>query len=281
LIVAVDNQQVSQLEVIKQRGFANGCDELQYLTTHSMRTLTPELKAIEVLFSPKTGIVDSHALMIAMLGDFESSSGHLVCSSEISFVEVKNGYYEIGLNDSERSLLQTKILINAAGLDATNFACKIDALKLSHIPEFSLAKGSYFTYAGKCPFSHLIYPVPEKGGLGIHLTLDLHGQAKFGPDVEWIDHINYTVDAAKADNFYKVISKYWPSCDRQKLMPGYSGIRPKIGNCIDFLDDFIIQTEVQHGLKGLVNLFGIESPGLTSCMAIADYVFESLIELED
>jgi len=281
LIVAVDQEQAQQLVNIKQRAAANGCHEIHYLATHSIKTLEPELNAVEVLFSPKTGIIDSHALMMGLLGDFEASNGHLIFSSEISFIEFKKGYYEIGLNDAEKSLLQTKILVNAAGLDAINVSKRIDGLLPLHIPEFSLAKGSYFTYAGRSPFSHLIYPIPERGGLGIHLTLDLQGQARFGPDVEWVEHVNYTVDSDKADDFHRAISKYWPNCDRQRLIPGYAGIRPKIGNHVDFNDDFLIQTEMHHGLEGLANLFGIESPGLTSCMAIADYVFETLIKKEN
>jgi L-2-hydroxyglutarate oxidase LhgO len=223
------------------------------------------------LLSQSTGIVDSHALMLSLEGDIANAGGIVVLNSPVTHTQYVQGAIELVTNDGAR--LRTKLLVNAAGLQATALAKQFKGLAAQHIPQAFFAKGNYFTLAGRAPFSHLIYPVPEAAGLGVHLTLDLGGQAKFGPDVQWLDSpVDLTVDPARGDAFYAEVRKYWPGLQDGALLPGYAGIRPKISGPNDPAADFLLQGPQTHGVPGLVNLFGIESPGLTASLAIGQHV---------
>ncbi len=275
LIFAHSDTQLGELDAILAHARQAGVDDLRPLDRAGARAMEPELDCAGALFSPSTGIVDSHAFMLALLGEAESHGAMLVPGSEITRVTHVNGLWHVHLDDGEAAVA-SPILINAAGLGAQALATRIEALPATHVPPLHLARGVYFTYSGKVPFSHLIYPVPEAGGLGTHLTLDLGGQARFGPDVEWIDTIDYTVDPDRLPRFAAAAKRIWPGLDETRLQPGYAGIRPKVSGPGEPAGDFIISGPEDHGCTGLVNLFGIESPGLTASMAIADVVAAKL-----
>ncbi len=271
-IVAQTADQALKLEQLRNAGADNGVTDLNFLDSSAVRMGEPALKARDVLFSPSTGIVDSHAYMQSLVSDVTQAGGVIVYKTPCTRVEIKPNGFDMTLGGAEPSVVSCRILINASGLHAIDLANRIEGLPKHHIPKACFAKGNYFSYMGKVPFSRLIYPVPETGGLGIHLTLDLNGQARFGPDVEWVDEIDYQVNESSRHKFAEAIQTYWPSCQADQLMPAYSGIRPKLGTFQHFSSDFAIQTEQEHGVPGLVNLFGIESPGLTASLAIAEKV---------
>ena len=271
LLVATSQAQLSGLESIRTRAQANGVLDLQWLSRDEALALEPALECVAALHSPSTGIVDSHALMLALQGDLENAGGLVALNSPLEHASQAREAIDLVAADGTR--LQARTVINAAGLWAPGLAAHFGGLDARHVPEARYAKGSYFTLAGRAPFSRLIYPVPEAAGLGVHLTLDLGGQAKFGPDVQWVDGPDdLVVDAARGDAFYDEVRKYWPGLRDGALAPGYAGIRPKIHGPNEPVADFVIQGPSTHGVPGLVNLFGIESPGLTSALAIADYV---------
>jgi L-2-hydroxyglutarate oxidase LhgO len=271
LIVATSAQQVQQLEAIAGKARANGVDDLVLITRQQALELEPALQCEAALLSPSTGIVDSHALMLAMQGDLENASGLVALNSPVASVQVNPAHFVVETIDGTQ--IQCSVLVNAAGLMATAIASRMQGLDPSHIPPTFFAKGNYFTLAGRSPFSRLIYPVPEAAGLGVHLTVDLGGQAKFGPDVEWVDSAeDLEVDPKRSDSFYAEIRKYWPALQDGALQPGYAGIRPKIQGPHEPASDFLIQGPQDHGIAGLVNLFGFESPGLTSSLAIGERV---------
>lgn len=272
LIVATRPEEADKLQSIRTRASANGVDDLQFLSGTEARALEPALACRAALLSPSTGIVDSHALMLSLRGEAEAAGAAFAFHAPLSQARVKRDGIEIDVGGEAPMSLQCRLLINAAGLGATMVARRIDGMPPGLIPPAYLAKGNYFSCSARSPFSRLIYPVPEPGGLGVHLTLDLAGQAKFGPDVEWIDSIDYTVDPTRAEKFYPAIRRYWPGLPDGALTPGYAGIRPKIVPPAVAVQDFVIQDGRVHGVAGLINLFGIESPGLTSCLAIADHV---------
>lgn len=275
LIVATSAAQVAELEVIRQRALANGVDDLRLLTAEQAHALEPALRCEAALLSPSTGIVDSHGLMLALQGDLEQAGGAVALCSEFSHAHIHPDGIEIHTEDG--TALLTSLVVNAAGLYAPAVASRMEGLDAAHVPQAYYAKGNYFTLAGRAPFQHLIYPVPEAAGLGVHLTLDLGGQAKFGPDVQWVDTpTDLQVDPARGQSFYQEVRKYWPALRDDSLTAGYAGIRPKISAPHANSADFVIQTAHVHGHPGLVNLFGIESPGLTSCLAIADYVLHTI-----
>jgi len=271
-IVAQTPEQAEKLEQLKSVGIENGVNDLYFLDSNAIRMGEPSLKACEALYSPSTGIIDSHTYMQSLVADISQAGGVIVYKTPCTGVETKKSGFDVALGGSEPSVVSCRILINACGLHAVDFAKRIHGLSEQRIPNACFAKGNYFSYMGKVPFSRLIYPVPETGGLGIHLTLDLNGQARFGPDVEWVDQIDYQVDENAKHKFALAIQTYWPGCQVGQLMPSYSGIRPKLGSQQHFSNDFSIQTEQDHGVPGLVNLFGIESPGLTASLAIAEEV---------
>lgn len=270
LIVATAKNEDEKLASIRSHAAANGVDDLQVLSAAEARALEPALNCTGALLSPSTGIVDSHAYMLALRGEIEDAGGALAFHAPLLSAKTVTDGFEVEIGGESPMTLQCQTLINSAGLNAPAVARAIDGMPSGHIPNIYYAKGNYFSCNTRAPFSRLIYPVPEPGGLGVHLTIDLGGQAKFGPDVEWIDEINYAVDPARADKFYPAIRRYWPALPDGALAPSYSGIRPKIVPPAVAKQDFVIQGPEDHGLAGLVNLFGIESPGLTSSLAIAE-----------
>lgn len=282
LIVATSARQVDELCAIQANAQTNGVDDLQWLTREQALALEPQLACHAALHSPSTGIVDSHGLMLALLGDLEHAGGTLVTHAEVRSLAVRTGDSPAGIElataDGTRLLART--VVNAAGLQAPWLAARTQGLDARQVPAAHFAKGSYFTLSGRAPFDHLIYPVPEPGGLGVHLTLDLGGQAKFGPDVEWVRSTDdLQVDPARGEAFHAEVRKYWPGLPDGALQPGYAGIRPKLSGPGEPAADFVIQGARQHGVAGLVNLFGIESPGLTSCLALGERV-AMLVEAE-
>lgn len=275
LIVATTSAQVAQLQGIAEQARRNGVADLVMLSAEDTRQIEPQLVCEAALLSPSTGILDSHGLMLALLGDLENAGGVLALNSPLDRALVGPSGIELHAADGTR--LQARTVVNAAGLQAPALAARFAGLDPQFVPQAFYAKGNYFTLAKRAPFSHLIYPVPQAAGLGVHLTLDLGGQAKFGPDVQWVDGSDdLTVDPARGDGFYAEVRKYWPGLQDGALLPGYAGIRPKISGPGEPARDFVIQTPRDHGVPGLVNLFGIESPGLTSCLAIADMVAKQL-----
>jgi L-2-hydroxyglutarate oxidase LhgO len=274
LIVATTPSESEKLAAIKAHAEANGVSDLQTLTGEAARALEPALQCEAALLSPSTGIIDSHAYMLALRGHAEEAGTAFAFHTPLLAARVRDNAIEIDAGGETPMSLACRLLVNAAGLGATSVARSIDGMPVEKIPPAYLAKGNYFSCSARAPFSHLIYPVPEPGGLGVHLTLDMAGQARFGPDVEWVDHIDYAVDSARAERFYPAIRRYWPALPDGALMPSYSGMRPKIVPPAVAVQDFLIQGPKDHGIDGLINLFGIESPGLTSSLAIADYVGE-------
>jgi L-2-hydroxyglutarate oxidase LhgO len=272
LIVAADASETAQLDEIRRRAAANGVDDLREISAAEAIALEPALTCHGALISPSTGIIDSHAYMLALLGDAEAAGASLALSTPLISARVTGEGFEIAAGGAEPMKLGCRILINSAGLKATAVAKSIAGLAADKVPTPYFAKGNYFLLSGKSPFSRLIYPVPHPGGLGTHLTLDLSGQTRFGPDVEWVNRIDYRVDPARAEQFYRAIRRYWPGLPDDALVPGYSGIRPKIVPPEVAVQDFLVQGPRDHGVGGLVNLFGIESPGLTASLALADLV---------
>jgi L-2-hydroxyglutarate oxidase LhgO len=238
------------------------------------RALEPNLACTSALLSPTTGIVDSHGFMLALQGDAENAGAVLVFHSPVERARVVGGGVEIDVGGADPIGLRCGLLVNAAGLHAPALAARIDGMPRDHVPNTYYAKGNYFTLSGRSPFSRLIYPVPVPGGLGVHLTIDLGGQARFGPDVQWIEEIDYTVDPTRSESFYAAVRRYWPALKDGALQPGYAGIRPKIVPPGAPAQDFVVQGPQTHGVPGLINLFGIESPGLTASLALADFVVE-------
>ncbi|MFG1359456.1 NAD(P)/FAD-dependent oxidoreductase [Xanthobacter pseudotagetidis] len=272
LIVAASAGEVAYLEKLAANAAACGVDDLRLLDGAEARALEPALSVHAALLSPSTGIVDSHGYMLALQGDLEAAGGMLALSAPFVAAEEVAGGLRVRTGGPEPMTLDCRLLVNAAGLDAPSVAGAIHGMPGDLVPEQTLAKGNYFTCTRKVPFRHLIYPVPEPGGLGTHLTLDLAGQGRFGPDVEWVSARRYEVDPARRGSMLSSIRRYWPQVEAEDLIPGYAGIRPKIPGIAGKAPDFLIQGPRAHGVAGLINLFGIESPGLTSALAIAEEV---------
>lgn len=271
LVVATSEAQQAQLKVIAECGAANGVDNLQWLTRSEARQREPALECVAALYSPSTGIVDSHALMLSLQGDLEHAGGMVACNTQLLQAHCSPDGIVLTMQDGTR--LRANTVVNAAGLNAPLLALQFAGLDPRHVPQAFYAKGSYFSLTGKAPFSHLIYPVPEPAGLGVHLTLDLGGQAKFGPDVQWVaDPADLDVHAQRGAAFYDEVRKYWPALPADALVPAYAGMRPKIHAPTEPAADFVVQADSTHGIRGLINLFGIESPGLTSALALGEHV---------
>jgi L-2-hydroxyglutarate oxidase LhgO len=271
LIVASTTAEVGKLEAIQRQAAANGV-ALDLLDGPAARALEPALRVEGALRSPETGIVDSHGFMLSLQGEMEDHGGMIAYRAPLLGGEVTQGGIQLRVGGAEPTEIECRVLVNAAGLQAPAVARRIIGIPSQTIPQSWLCKGSYYGLAARAPFQRLIYPVPEPGGLGVHLTLDLGGQARFGPDVEWVETEDYTVDLNRAAGFYAAIRRYWPALPDGALVPGYAGIRPKISGPKDPAADFVISGPAVHGVEGLVNLFGIESPGLTSSLAIAEQV---------
>jgi L-2-hydroxyglutarate oxidase LhgO len=277
LLVAHGDAEEQSLEKTIKQAALNGVNDLTWLTERELKESNPELHATAALLSPSTGIIDVHGYMQALLADIERNNGQFVGKTKFISAAKNNTGFVVTLNSQDEIMqLSCDYLINAGGLHSTRVAENIIDLAKSHIPKLYYCRGHYFSYQGKSPFTQLIYPVPETHGLGIHASLDIGGQLKFGPDTQYIDDIDYQVSADLKTKFVTAIQRYYPSLDTTRLQPAYSGIRPKLEGPNDGFKDFIIQHEKVHGLKGLVNLFGIDSPGLTSSLAIAEYVEEKL-----
>jgi L-2-hydroxyglutarate oxidase LhgO len=275
LVVASDLLQVAQLQSIKRNAELNGVTDLEILEQRQALAKEPELHCMAALFSPSSGIVDSHALMLSLQGDAERAGALLAVQSKVMQGRVADHRISLVVGDDRSTELIANTVVNAAGLNAQQVAQSIGT-DVALIPEQLLAKGNYFALSGQCPFSHLIYPVPEVGGLGVHLTLDLAGQARFGPDVQWTETLDYSVDGARGGPFAERIKAYWPALDASRLHASYAGIRPKLKSLTGEAADFRIDGPKRHGIAGLVHLFGIESPGLTASLAIAAEVRRTL-----
>ncbi|MGF1626597.1 MAG: NAD(P)/FAD-dependent oxidoreductase [Alphaproteobacteria bacterium] len=276
LIVATAAEEVATLAQIKLRAEANGVDDMALLSAAEACALEPNLSCHGALLSPSTGILDSHAFMLSLQGDAEAAGAAVAFLSPLERAEASDSGFRLVVGGADPMALACRLLVNSAGLKAPAVARAIDRMPPDRVPTPFYAKGSYFTLAGRSPFSRLIYPVPVAGGLGTHSTVDLAGQARFGPDVEWVDRVDYAIDPDRSRSFYAAIRRYWPALPDGALQPGYTGIRPKIVPPAVAVQDFQIQGPADHGLVGLVNLFGIESPGLTASLAIADHVRDLL-----
>jgi len=274
LIVATDADENAMLAGIQRRAEANGVEGMRVLSATEAIAMEPNLHCTSALYSPTTGIIDSHGFMLALQGDAENAGAVCVFLSPVTGARAVSGGLDVHVGGSDPTNLHCRLLVNSTGLHAPTLARRIFGMPAERIPGRYYAKGNYFTLSRRSPFSRLIYPVPVPGGLGVHLTIDLGGQARFGPDVEWIDEIDYTVDPARADSFYAAVRKYWPDLPDGALQPGYAGIRPKITPRGAPAQDFVVQGPQTHGVAGLINLFGIESPGLTASLALADYVLK-------
>jgi L-2-hydroxyglutarate oxidase LhgO len=273
LIVATNENQLSELREIQKKAHENGVADVVEIPAAQAMRMEPALRCVAALHSPSTGIIDSHALMLAYLGDAEAAGAMLGLKSPLTKALFSDSGFEI---HSGETRIHSKILVNSAGLRAPSVARLMEGFPADKVPPEYYAKGNYYSLTSRPPFSRLVYPVPEPGGLGVHVTLDLAGQARFGPDVEWVERIglatDYAVDPRRAERFYAAIRRYWPALPDGALAPGYAGIRPKISGPKEPAADFVIQGPAGHGVAGLVNLFGIESPGLTASLALADDV---------
>lgn len=271
LIVATSEAQVGQLEHIRRAAAANGVVDLVAISRQQALELEPQLECVAALLSPSTGIIDSHAFMLVLQGDVENAGGMFAFNSPLQSASCQQDGIVLTAGDGTELLART--VVNAAGLYAPELARRFSGLQAHHVPPSYFAKGNYFTLTGRSPFDRLIYPVPEAAGLGVHLTIDMGGQAKFGPDVQWVQSADdLVVDPARGDAFYAEVRKYWPALPAGALIPGYAGMRPKIQAPDQGAADFVVQGSSEHGITGLVNLFGIESPGLTSALALAQRV---------
>jgi L-2-hydroxyglutarate oxidase LhgO len=286
LIVASDDTQINDLQAILYKAQNNHVPEIGIISGEEAKRLEPHLQCSAAILSASTGIVDSHGYMLSLLGGFEDAGGMVayqspLISAKALGAKAENGFaLEIGGADAMQ--IQTHLLINCAGLSAPAIAQKIEGLDINQVPKAYFAKGNYFSLSGKSPFTHLIYPIPEPGGLGVHLTLDMGGQAKFGPDVEWLDiesenQIDYTVNPKRSEGFYEAVRRYWPGLKDGSLQPDYAGVRAKIVPPNAPAGDFCFNGPNDHGMQGLFNLYGFESPGLTSSLAIAKHL-EGLIK---
>lgn len=278
LIVACAEEEKAGLTKLKAQAQANGVGDLAWLEPREVKRMEPEIRCTAALLSPSTGIVDSHAFMLSLLGEAEAAGAMAAFLSPVIGGQVGDGGIALEVGGAEPMRLKCRLLVNSAGNDAPPVAASLKGFPTQAVPKRYFCKGNYFTLTGvKPPFQRLIYPAPESAGLGVHVTIDMGGQAKFGPDVEWVDDPkNLDVDPARAAKFYAAIRRYWPGLPDGALMPGYAGMRPKLQAPGEPARDFVIQGPRAHGVPGLVNLYGIESPGLTASLALAEQVCEEL-----
>lgn len=275
-IVATSENEIAELERLKKAAAANGVPDLEWRTPDDVRQIEPAVFCVAALWSPSTGIIDSHGLMLAYQGDAEASGAMIAFHAPVIDGRVEDDGILLSVGGEQPMKIKADLVVNAAGLYAQKVAANLAGLAPEHVPPSYYAKGNYYSLVGKPPFTRPIYPVPESAGLGVHVTVDLGGQVRFGPDVEWIEGIDYDVDPKRADAFYDAVRKYYPALKDGAIQPGYSGIRPKLQAPGEPAKDFVIQGPADHGIEGLSNLFGIESPGMTASLAIADHVAELL-----
>ncbi len=288
LIVATSNDERDALNKLHQRALKNGVDDTVLIDKDTALAMQPGLRCVAALHSPSTGIIDSHSLMVSLHGEIENHGGLVINQTPVTAIDPAGNHFSVSTGGNSPTKLTCTEVINCTGLNAVPLANRISTLATHSIPKARFAKGNYFRLQGRAPFNSLIYPAPVTGGLGVHLTIDIGGQARFGPDVEWLatestdlttfsqDQFDYRVNPQRADRFYAAIRKYWPDLPDNALQPDYSGIRPKIERSDGGEIDFEISTHATHGIKGLINLYGIESPGLTSSLAIAEIVTSAL-----
>ena len=276
LLVATNDQEIEKVEQIRRQGETNGVEGLEMIGGNTARALEPEVWCIAALMSPESGAIDGHSFMLALRGDLEDRGGVIAFKTPIERMELVSGHWRVHFGGPEPGHLDVDAVVNAAGLGTQALAQRIDGYPADKVPRLVLAKGNYFAYAGRPVFRRLIYPTPVDGGLGVHVTIDLAGRMRFGPDVEWIEHEHYAVDPGRANSFYARIRTYWPGLPDGSLVPDYSGIRPKLTGPGEPAADFMIAGPAQHGMPGLVNLFGIESPGLTSSLSLAEAAVTAL-----
>src|SRR3954468_25074492 len=276
LIVATDEKQTAKIEGIAKQGEINGVEGLEFLGGNSARAMEPALYCVAALLSNETGIIDSHGFMLALEGDVEDRGGMIAFNTPVEGLRHSPLGWEVRFGGAEAGTLVVDAVVNSAGLGAQGIARATEGYSPARVPRLVLAKGNYFGFAGRPAFSHLIYPAPVEGGLGTHVTLDLAGRMRFGPDVEWIDAETYTVDPKRADSFYASVRTYFPALPDNALMPDYCGIRPKLTGKGEPAADFLIEGPAAHGLPRLIHLFGIESPGLTSSLSIAEDVVSQI-----
>src|SRR5437764_12244364 len=276
LIVATNEEEIPGVEKIEASARANGVDNLEWLSASEARSMEPELHCVAALLSPSTGIIDSHALMLAYQGEAEAAGTFVAFRTPVLGGHVRGDGFELSVGGDEPTAIRCRYLVNAAGLYAPAVARSIEGVPRESILPAYFCRGVYFTLSGKTPFRRLIYPVPVPGGLGVDSTLESAGQARFGPDVEWIETVDYSVDPRRGDKFYDAVRRYWPGLRDGALQPGYAGIRPKVSGPAEAAVDFVVQGPAVHGSAGLVNLYGIESPGLTSSLPLADEILRQL-----
>lgn len=276
LIIANQESDLEKLPDIIERGLSNGVEDLRMVFRDELVELEPMLRARQAILSPSTGIIDSHGLMLAIQGDIERAGSNICFNSKVIEISALKRGYSIKVNSDFVFEVTCREVVNSAGFNAQALSESIKTIDHTTIPKSKYCKGSYYSLTRRSPFNHLIYPVPDSAGLGIHLTLDLAGRAKFGPDVEWIDELNYIVSDERKNGFVAAIKDYYPSLNDSELVPDYAGVRPKIVSASEPPADFNIQFFDQHSLPGYVALYGIESPGLTSALAIGDFVEQRL-----
>ena len=277
LIVATSDDQVPALERLRATAAQNGVTNLEMLSAGEARGREPELACVAALWSPSTGVADSHSYMLGLQGDAEDRGAMVAFHAPVEYGRLSDEGITLEVGGDGAMTLQARLVVNSAGLHAQDLARRLEGFPEKRVPPSYYCKGNYYSLSGcRAPFSSLIYPAPEQAGLGVHLTLDLAGQARFGPDVEWIECIDYDVDPGRSDGFYAAVRKYWPGLPDGALQPGYAGIRPKVQAPGEPAADYVIQGPADHGVSGLVNLFAIESPGMTSSLAIADHVADML-----
>jgi L-2-hydroxyglutarate oxidase LhgO len=276
LIVATDSAELTKVELIHAQGLRNEVEDLRMIGGEEARALEPALACIGALLSPETGIIDAHGYMLALRGDLEDRGGRIAFNTPVERISRAGARWRVAFDGGEAGIIDVDAVVNAAGLGAQTVARRTEGYPAPRVPPLILCKGNYFSFAGRPVFNRLIYPVPLDGGLGIHSTLDLAGRMRFGPDVEWVEQEDYAVDPKRADAFYARVRSFWPGLPDNSLQPAYSGIRPKLSGPGVAQQDFVIEGRLQHGLPGLVHLFGIESPGLTASLSIAEEVVSYL-----
>ena len=272
LVVANGDEEEQVLLHLLERAHINDVEGVRMISGTEAHKMEPEVRCTAALHCPTSGIVDQHPYMLALQGDMEHAGGTLVCDCRVERIARLPDGFLLETGGAAATSIEARFVVNSAGLGAVGLLGRIEGYPAARIPTMHLGRGNYFTVAARSPFRHLIYPVPHAAGLGIHATLDLGKRVRFGPDVEWIDEIDYSVNAARAPLFYDAIRRYWPGLADGALMPDYTGIRPKLHGPGEPQPDFRIESRAEHGIPGLVNLLGIESPGLTSALAIGDYV---------
>lgn len=276
-IVVAQQDQIAALEALRQKAVANGVYDLQWLSGAEVAELEPLVRCAAGLLSPATGIIDVHEYLVGLWGDLERAQGTVVFGSEVSAVSADGDGLTVTV-DGGAATVSCRWLVNAGGLHAIGLLRRIVGYPPTRCRTAHFAKGNYFAYRGGKPFSHLVYPMPDEHGLGVHATLDLDGTTRFGPDVEWIDEPHYDVDPVRADSFYHAIRQYWPTIPSGSLHPAYAGVRPKLVGAGASAADFVIEDESTHTVPGLINLLGMESPGLTASLAVAEQVLQSVSE---